>query len=182
MAAGGNRGPTRNLVGGGARERGESGWLNAHQLAELWRELKTAEQLQMGESTENRRHGKYDSYKNKSKPFDKKKKNHKKEDFKKKKKYMEEYCKQTAFAATLSDNDNSTTSDDTSSNSSSRDEEIVASRRRHAQFKIDLENAAKEIELLKVAKSELDELRSAQSGKAKSEADECSECAAHMLD
>ncbi|RLM58399.1 uncharacterized protein C2845_PM18G06430 [Panicum miliaceum] len=63
-----------------------------------------------------------------------------------------------------------------------RNKLIKDTKIRHAQFKIDLENAAKEIELLKAAKSELDELRSAQSGKAKSEADECSECTAHMLD
>ena len=63
-----------------------------------------------------------------------------------------------------------------------RNKLIKDTKVRHAQFKIDLENVAKEIDLLKAAKSELDELKSAQSGKAKSEADECSECTAHMLD
>ena len=63
-----------------------------------------------------------------------------------------------------------------------RNKLIKDTKVRHAQFKIDLENAAKEIELLKDAKSELDDLKSSQFENAKSEADECSDCTAHMLD
>ena len=45
-----------------------------------------------------------------------------------------------------------------------------------------MENIAKEIELLKFAKSELDELKAAQSEVAESVSIECSECTTRMLD
>ena len=64
----------------------------------------------------------------------------------------------------------------------SRNKLIKDTKVRHTQFKIDLENAAKEIELLKSAVSELDELKAAQSKVAKSVSVECSECTTHMLD
>jgi hypothetical protein len=64
----------------------------------------------------------------------------------------------------------------------SRNKLIKDTKVRHVEFKIDLENAAKEIELLKAAKSELDELKYAQAGVAKSDSAECSECTTHMLD
>jgi len=60
-----------------------------------------------------------------------------------------------------------------------RNKLIKDTKARHTQFKIDLENAAKEIELLKSVVSELDELKAAQS---KSVSSECSECTSHMLD
>jgi len=63
-----------------------------------------------------------------------------------------------------------------------RNKLIKDTKARHTQFKIDLENAAKEIELLKSAVSELDELKAAQSKVAKIVSAECSECTTHMLD
>ena len=63
-----------------------------------------------------------------------------------------------------------------------RNKLIKDTKARHTQFKIDLENAAKEIELLKSAISELDELKATQSEVAKIVYAECSECTTHMLD
>ena len=57
-----------------------------------------------------------------------------------------------------------------------RNKLIKDTKVRHAQFKIDLENAAKEIELLKSAVFELNELKAAQSEVAKNVSAECSEC------
>ena len=63
-----------------------------------------------------------------------------------------------------------------------RNKLIKDTKVRHTQFMIDLENAAKEIELLKSAVSKLDELKVAQSEVAKNVSAECSECTTHMLD
>jgi len=63
-----------------------------------------------------------------------------------------------------------------------RNKLIKDTKVRHTQFTIDLENAAKEIELLKSAVSKLDELKVAQSEVAKNVSAECSECTTHMLD
>ena len=57
-----------------------------------------------------------------------------------------------------------------------RNKLIKDTKVRHTQFKIDLKNAAKEIELLKSAVSELNELKAAQSEVAKNVSAECSEC------